>query len=266
MSGKRIKRGKGRILRGKHSKAVQPPQKRAKLNARVQKLYRLIDDFYKSSIPALIIFIISVGGFVGSLVRNSMEAKRKQTYETHNSYKLAAAIGAEIHGSGTVELLSSDPKEPRVYAVDLAMYCQLMNIGLNPIQIVSYSIAVKSQGRWIDFIHIPIQQPRYLVRHSQANPQPQYVDVSNRSLNNILLSSALAPGESRGGWMFLKLETNNNRNFIIEELRITAFDITGRVYTIFPKLITESQYNELRDNFSQQYGMLRRASMRRTRY
>lgn len=266
MSGRTFRRGKKRVLQRRDAVATQPLQKQSKLGTKFRKANHRIERFRKGWIAALMTLILPISGGVISFLWRVIEKNVRQQDEIANSYRMGAAISMEIHGPGTIEVLSSDSKETPVYAADLAMYCQLMNIGLKPIQIVRYVIEVRSGGCWIKFIHVPVQQPHYLVKHSQTTRQPQYFDVSNRSLNDVLRSGALAPGESRGGWVFLKLETRQNYNFIVEELRLTAFDITGRVYTIFPKIITESQYKGLRDNFLQQYGLLRGARTSETRY
>src|SRR5262249_12949079 len=149
---------------------------------------------------------------------------RTERLEKTNEYRLGAVIHQELHGHGTMELVSIDP--PQVAPdVDLALQCTLINNGTKPIQLIRYDVYVQFNERWIQFTHIPIRRPQYLVTHpDEANQRSERINVSNNSLDDVIRSRALKPGETMGGWVFLKIQKELSHQFILGRIRLIARD------------------------------------------
>ena len=174
----------------------------------------------------------------------------KEWRSKKNEYQLAVVLHAEYHGRGTLEVKLADSEEASPKKVDLAIYWQIFNSGLKPIQIVEYGVEIRSGHQWLRFRPISLWHPRYLVRRTQSKPDPVSIDVSSKYFDQLIRAKTLLPGNSIDGWVFLELDAAGIHQFYLEQIRVRISDIERRVYVVNPRLISKEQFNELSDKTS----------------
>lgn len=218
------------------------PSRQSGLGKAIRNANRRINKWRNCWVVQLISSVLIIAATLSSVLYQVLNDRKRVWDDKLNDYRLGAFVQQERHGCRTMEVLSADPKETVANHVDMALRCTLVSLGTKAIQLTRYKVDVLFDGHWMEFTEIVIPQAQFLVIHPASKPLGEYINVLNNCLVDVIHSRALTPGAPMDGWMFLTIYGESDHRFILEQIRLMAWDIDGRAYTILPKRIGEQDY------------------------